>query len=115
MAEGVSERVDAGEGHVAEPPVGAGGRDLTTAREGRRENRMSRVRRFRWAIVGLIALGVCSIAGAVALSSSSRRVTASSASGWAAWRPPDSGLAGAQEIADFIAPLYRATPADQLS
>jgi hypothetical protein len=34
---------------------------------------------------------------------------------WSAWSPPDSGLAGEREIADEIAPLYRANPASQLA
>jgi hypothetical protein len=34
---------------------------------------------------------------------------------WSVWRPAANGLAGAQEIADYLAPYYRATPASQLA
>jgi hypothetical protein len=65
-------------------------------------------------IAGLLALGAASLAAAVVLSSSGGRA-GTGRSTWSAWRPADGGLAGAQEIADFVAPYYRATPADQLA
>jgi hypothetical protein len=65
-------------------------------------------------VAGLFALGAASLVAAVALSSSSARVN-TGGSGWSVWRPADTGLTGAQEIADFVAPYYRATPADQLA
>jgi hypothetical protein len=34
---------------------------------------------------------------------------------WSAWQPQDDGLQGAQEIADFVSPYYRASPAYQLA
>jgi hypothetical protein len=65
-------------------------------------------------IVGLLALGAASLAAAVALSASGGH-RSGSGSTWSAWRPADGGLAGAQEIADFVAPYYRASPAEQLA
>lgn len=100
--------------HVAEPPVGAGGRELSATRDRRREERVPLSHRFRWALVALIVVGVGSIGAAIAMTGGARH-RATGASDWSAWQPPDGGLTGAQEIADFIAPLYRATPADQLS
>jgi hypothetical protein len=69
--------------------------------------------RFRLALVGLVALCVASLGAAIALSGNTRTTT--SASNWSAWSPPDPGLQGAQDIADFVAPYYRATPATQLA
>jgi hypothetical protein len=65
-------------------------------------------------VAGLFALAAASLAAAVALSSASSRVT-TTVGNWSAWTPADGGLAGAQEIADYVAPYYRATPADQLA
>jgi hypothetical protein len=57
---------------------------------------------------------VVSIVVAVTLGARGAKHTSSSGN-WSAFRPQDSGLQGAQEIADFISPYYRATPADQLA
>ena len=100
--------------HVAEPPVGGGGRELVGPREHSYIPRIHNAGRFRWAIVALFVLGACSLTAALVLSASGGRTIASS-SGWSFWQPPDSGLTGAQEIADYVAPYYRATPADQLA
>jgi hypothetical protein len=70
-------------------------------------------RRFRVVGIALLALGVCSLAVAVALSIGGR--SRSSGGAWSEWSPPDGGLAGAQEIADFVAPYYRASPSEQLA
>lgn len=75
--------------------------------------RLHRMRRFRWALVGLLVVGVVSLVAALVLSSSGR--TTNTGGDWSVFQPTDDGLAGAQEIADFVAPLYRATPADQLA
>jgi hypothetical protein len=64
-------------------------------------------------VIGLLALGLCSLGVAVGLSTAGRR--APSPGDWSAWSPPDGGLTGAQEIADFVAPYYRATPSEQLA
>jgi hypothetical protein len=99
--------------HVAEPAVG-GGRELAPRRDQASAPSVHGVGRFRWAVVALLALAGASLAAAVVLSSSSSRRT-TTAGNWSAWSPADSGLAGAQEIADFVAPYYRATPAEQLA
>jgi len=100
--------------HVADTPVSGGGRELTGPRGRHYAPHVPRAHRFRFALVALIVVGACSVAAAVMLSSSTRRAGASGPQ-WSSWRPSDDGLAGAQEIADFLAPYYRATPADQLS
>lgn len=70
-------------------------------------------RRFRLVVIGLLALGLCSLGLAVGLSLGGR--TASTGGDWSSWSPQNGGLAGAQEIADFVAPYYRATPSEQLA
>lgn len=100
--------------HVAEPPVASGGHELSASRARTHTPRVRHLGRFRWATAGLFLLAVASLAAAVLLSGGTRPVAATS-SAWSVWRPPDAGLAGAQEIADYLAPYYRATAADQLA
>jgi hypothetical protein len=70
-------------------------------------------RKFRLALVGLFVVCLGSLGAALALSTGSRRHVI--AGNWSSWSPSDNGLAGSQEIADYLAPYYRATPADQLA
>ncbi len=94
------------------------GEELIGSRAGPRSRakaaRGGKAHRFRWAIAGLIVIGFCSLGAALVLSGSSARAVRGG-SAWSAWSPPDQGLAGAQDIADYIAPYYRATPATQLA
>jgi hypothetical protein len=100
--------------HVVDPPVSGGGHELIASRERAHRPRVRNVGRFRWATAALFALAIVSLATAVILSGTTTR-NASGGSTWSVWRPPDGGLAGAQEIADYIAPYYRATPSTQLA
>jgi hypothetical protein len=100
--------------HVADPPVTGGGAELISARERTYQPRIRHLRRFRWALVGLFIVAVGSLAAAVVLSGSSRRSSGEGAA-WSTWHPSQDGLAGAQEIADYVAPYYRATAASQLA
>jgi hypothetical protein len=102
---------------VAEPNVVRGRRELISERDRTYTPPVQHARRFRWAVAGLFVLAVGSLAAAVALSSSGRHGAAKASSGiaWSAWRPTSTGLAGAQEIANYLAPYYRATPASQLA
>jgi hypothetical protein len=94
---------------------------VTRERDGERDERaherprrFPHARRFRWAIGGLFVLALCALGAALVLSSTGGR--ASSAGGdWSSFSPSGSGLAGAQEIADYVAPYYRASPSDQLA
>jgi hypothetical protein len=102
--------------HVADSAVGGGGHELIGAQERSYMPRVRHLSRFRWAFIALILAGLASVGAAVALSASGGRTTATAAGpSWSAWSPPDAGLAGAQEIADYVAPYYRATPAYQLA
>lgn len=102
---------------VADPAVSAGAHELIAPREPGYAPRVRHLERFRWALGLLILLAVAAVAGAVVLAVSGRRARTVSAAAapWSAWRPADGGLAGAQEIADYVAPYYRATPAQQLA
>ncbi len=105
--------------HAAERPVSAG-RDLLATRDRERErdregsSRTAHFRRFKWAIVGLFGIALCALAAALILSSTGDRAR-SSGGDWSAFSPSQTGLAGAQEIADYVAPYYRASPSDQLA
>ena len=60
-----------------------------------------------------IAIGALGIAAGILLRGS--RSKSPTAPAWSAWSPSDGGIAGEREIANAIAPLYRATPASQLA
>ena len=100
--------------HVAEAPVTGPSPELVASRERPHTPRVRHLNRFRWAIALLFVLAVCALGLAVVLSSSGHHVTRNAGT-WSVWRPQDGGLAGAQEIADYIAPYYRATPSSQLA
>ncbi len=89
---------------------------ITQRREAPREA-SPHSRRFVVAAATLIGVAACALAVAlaIAVSSSGSASRSGGSSQWSSWRPADNGLAGAQEIADFVAPYYRATPASQLA
>lgn len=94
--------------------TGVSAGELLAPREHPDAKRMLHTRRFRWAVGALFLLGACSLVAALALSASGGRASTTGGD-WSAWQPTDSGLSGAQEIADFVAPYYRATPSQQLA
>jgi hypothetical protein len=100
--------------HVAEAaPVSAAQELPLAAAQAPKRGAARHVHRFRLGVIALLGLAVASVAAAVALSTSGR--VSGGGGDWSAWSPPDGGLAGAQEIADFVAPYYRATPGQQLA
>jgi hypothetical protein len=92
---------------------------LTSTGASTRSHRTSRpsasphAHRFRVATAILVGCAVGAIVIAVAVAGTGR--TTHRGVKWSAWSPPDGGAAGAREIADYLAPFYRATPADQLA
>ena len=102
--------------HAAERPVAAGGHDLLAAREREREPapRTGHFKRFRWAITGLFVVALGALAAALILSSTGGRAD-SGGGDWSTFSPSGGGLSGAQEIADYVAPYYRASPSEQLA
>jgi hypothetical protein len=79
-----------------------------------RSRRLPKAGRFRWAVGGLFVLAVCALGAALALSTGGRGAT-SAGGDWSTFSPQDGGLSGAQEIADYVAPYYRASPSTQLA
>jgi hypothetical protein len=61
-------------------------------------------------LVGL-AVGALAVAGVILIAGNK----SSSSVKWSDWQPSDSGMAGAREIADHVAPLYRISGTDQLA
>jgi hypothetical protein len=98
---------------VESPPVRAAGELRGRAARPRSRERAFPRRRFRAGVLALLVIGLCSLGAAVGLSTGGR--TTNSGGDWSLWSPARGGLAGAQEIADFVAPYYRATPSDQLA
>ncbi len=106
-------RFRAAEEHAADRPVGAAtGLALTKRSADRGQSRHSS--KFKLATIGLVVVGAAAIVAAIVLSASGATRTTSSST-WSAFQPQDDGLQGAQEIADFVAPYYRASPAYQLA
>jgi hypothetical protein len=89
------------------PDIGASG--------GRTEKNstLPRQHRFRIGLFALLGLGGAALISAIVLSISGR--VNNGGGDWSAWSPTEGGLSGAQQIADFVAPYYRATPGQQLA
>jgi hypothetical protein len=64
-------------------------------------------------LLALAAIALAALGAAAGLSTSGR--SGGPASQWSVWSPAEGGVAGAQEIADYIAPYYRAAPSTQLA
>jgi hypothetical protein len=75
--------------------------------------RLPREHRFRVGLFALLGLGAAALISAIVLSITGR--VSAGEGNWSAWSPTTGGLSGAQQIADFVAPYYRATPAEQLA
>jgi hypothetical protein len=69
--------------------------------------------RFRFALGLLSGLGVGAVALAAVIAAGGRHVAHHVR--WSQWAPNEGGLAGARQIADYVAPLYRISPVDQLA
>ena len=69
--------------------------------------------RFRTATAILVGLAIGALLIAVALAAAGRR--SGSSEPWSTWAPSEQGTLGARDIADYIAPFYRISAADQLA
>ena len=67
--------------------------------------------KFRIALALLIGLGVAAVVVAIVIAVSG---VGGPAPAWSSWKPPDTGIQGADEIADQIAPFYRISGTQQL-
>ncbi len=72
--------------------------------------------KFRVALVTLGGIAVVALAIAVLViaNHTSRHSGSGSSQAWSPWSPSTGGSTGAQEIADYMAPFYRASTAQQL-
>ncbi len=92
----------------------AGAQDAKTSRRRwARGARSPHAPRFRVAIVVLAGLALAAVVAAVAIGTQGRSGSQSTLP-WSLWKPSDTGTQGAREIADYIAPNYRISAADQL-
>jgi hypothetical protein len=114
VADGVSEQrqlVQAADEHVAEARLpGALGR--SHERTDRRRS-SPHAGKFRAALALLIGLAIGAVAVSVTVLTTGSRGGPSVP--WSSWKPTDSGTAGASEIADHLAPLYRISGTNQLA
>jgi hypothetical protein len=102
-------------GHeLVAPREAARERENEREREREKPPRTAQSRRFRWAVAALFAVALGALVAALILVGTGHR-SANTAGDWSTFSPQDGGLTGAQEIADYVAPYYRATPADQLA
>jgi len=104
---------------IADGAVSGGGHEFVASRDRPSPSRGHDLGRFRWAIVALFVLAACSLGAAVLLTTGRRQHPGggqlAGGQAWSSWQPTYGGLTGAQEIADYLAPNYRATPASQLA
>jgi hypothetical protein len=113
MADRVSEHsqlVRADE-HVAEARLP--GAVAFSSERGRRGFSSPHAGKFRAALALLVGLAIGAVAVAVVVLTTGSK--GGSSAPWSAWKPSDSGKAGASEIADHVAPLYRISGTNQLA
>lgn len=104
-------RLHVREEHVSEAPLLARLPHLGADEE---ESVSPHSHKFGGAIAVLFALGLASLVVAFLLTAFGGARTQAS-SDWSLFQPQDGGLQGAQEIADYVSPYYRASPAYQLA
>jgi hypothetical protein len=112
MSEHNPQIVKASDEHAAEAHLPSA--VTVTQHHGSDHDAVPHSRKFRAVTTALIGVAVASLAVAVAIAVNGSR-SASTAGSWSSWSPQGQGLQGAQEIADYLAPYYRATPAEQLA
>ena len=79
---------------------------------GRRRQRSRYADRFRAATAVLLGFGVAAVV--VAIATLLAPGSPGPAAPWSSWSPPDGGVSGESEIANEVAPFYRASPSTQL-
>ena len=112
---GRSERsiVRSSEEHAAEAPLHSS--VSVSRRERARTRRESSPHAHKFLLATAVLTGVAVAAIAITIALLIEPSSRSTSFQWSSFSPPDSGIAGEREIADEIAPLYRASPADQLA
>jgi hypothetical protein len=110
----MSERgiVRSSEEHAAEAPLASG---AGISRRDRARSRETSPHAHKFLLATAVLSGIAVAAVAIAIAILLGPTSRSSSFVWSTWSPPDGGIAGEREIADEIAPLYRASPAEQLA
>jgi hypothetical protein len=112
MADGVDrpQIVRASDDHALDAPRGA---VSASAERPVARDEFPHAGKFRAAMGLLAGLAIGALAVAAVLLIGGKK--GSSSAQWSPWQPSDSGLTGAREIADHVAPLYRISGTDQLA
>ncbi len=113
MADRVSERqqiVRASDEQAAEPPLATS--VALPGRGGSRRAASPHSHKFLAVTATLVGVAVGALGVAIALLFTGGNPGPREA--WSTWSPPDSGIAGERDIANEVAPFYRASPATQL-
>jgi hypothetical protein len=108
-------RLRAEKEHAAESPVPAAPTVAAPRSAQSDGGRSLHSGKFKAAIAALLVAGIASLAAAVALTSASGGKRRGGGGSWSAWQPGSGGLSGAQEVADYVSPYYRASSAYQLA
>lgn len=115
MAEGLDDErrlVTASDDHTADARLPAAA--TTTSSSGsRRRSGSPHSLRFLAVTAALVGIAIGAIGVAIAILVGNK--SPGPAAQWSSWSPPDSGVAGERDIANAVAPLYRATAASQLA
>jgi hypothetical protein len=110
MADGVNKPTNAIEDRAAQPPLST---SIGTGRTSVRREQSPHALKFLIATTSLVVLAVIAVAVAVVTAHNSQND--GPLPRWSSWSPPDTGVQGAREIADHLAPFYRITNTDQLA
>jgi hypothetical protein len=110
MADGVNKPTNATDDRAAQQPLGT---SIGTGRSSVRREQSPHALKFLIATTSLAVLAVIAVAVAVVTAHNSQNDGPLPA--WSSWSPPDTGIQGARDIADHLAPFYRITNTDQLA
>ena len=97
------------EDRAARTPLGG---TVGVGRRAREREPSPHALKFLIATTTLVVIGV--VAAAIAVVTAHNAQNAGPLPSWSEWSPPDSGMQGARDIADHLAPFYRINQTDQL-
>jgi hypothetical protein len=101
--------VNSSDEHAATAPLPA---SVSLGRSGQARSASSpHAHKFRIALALLVGLGIAAVVVALAIAISG---VSGPGPAWSTWKPTDSGIQGAVDIADYLAPVYRISGTDQL-
>jgi hypothetical protein len=104
--------VSASDDHAADARLPSGGKATVSGAPKRRQGSPHSLR-FLAVTAALVGIAIGAIGVAVAILAGDH--SGGPQEKWSSWTPPDNGVAGERDIANSVAPLYRATSASQLA